>query len=166
MKKMKQKVFLLLIVFIIILSIDGTVIGQDGQLNCKYGANSDSGWCDLNPPINLSQGTCLKLSIGGTAKKVLIRVLEEKNNYSECVGLINNCQGSNIHKVPNNRKIIVRLSSNYSNVKQISVHGGPRAWEFELGRNNGPATLREVKIVNCLPGVCSNKKMVFSILVV
>jgi len=141
---MKQKVYLLLVVFIAVLSIEGSVIGQ--PLDCLFGSSSrwGSGWCDFEHPINLTEGTCLRLSIGGTANKILVRILRAGEDPNEPIGLL-----GNPITVPNNRKIIIRLERTYSNVVQISVHGGPQAWHFNLGSNNGPATLLMVEQVEC-----------------
>jgi len=143
---MKQKAFLLLAVFIIILSIDGKVIGQ--PLNCLLGSSSrwGSGWCEFEPPINLMKGTCLRLAIGGTANKVLIRILRAGEDPNEPIGLLRGCIP---FTVPNDRKIIISLERTYSNVVQISVHGGRQAWHCNLGSNNGPATLLMVEQVEC-----------------
>lgn len=143
---MKQKSFLLLVVFIVVLFIERNIMGQ--PLDCLFGSSSrwGSGWCDFEHPINLTKGTCLRLSIGGTARRVLIRILRAGEDPNEPVGLLQGCLP---FTVPNNRKIIIKLEKTYSNVVQISVHGGRRAWQCYLGNNNGPAILLMVEQVKC-----------------
>jgi hypothetical protein len=46
-----------------------------------------------------------------------------------------------VRKVPVTKVLIVKLESNHSQVKQISVHSGHAAWQISLGGNNGNATI-------------------------
>ena len=54
-----------------------------------------------------------------------------------------------IHNVPDSREIIVKLSRRFPNVKQISVHGNPKPWHYDLGGKNGPAILESVTVIAC-----------------
>lgn len=115
-------------------------------LGCSYGWSDQwgSGWCDIQPPMNLVDGSCIKLSIGGTANKVLVRVLRDGENPNVAIGLLGDPLS-----VPKDRKIIIKLGRTYSNVVQISVHGGRKPWNISLGNNNGPAKLDLAESVKC-----------------
>ncbi|MBN1573111.1 MAG: hypothetical protein JW984_07945 [Deltaproteobacteria bacterium] len=142
---MRRKLLLMVFMVVLVLSAGGTVIGQ--PLDCyNYGESIQygSGWCDLKPPINLAEETCLKLTIGGTATKVLVRLLKGGEDPNSAVGLI----GDPI-TVPSNRIIIVKLKKAYLNVVQVSVHGNPSPFGIDLGINNGPARLDMVEKVDC-----------------
>jgi len=140
---MKCIVFLL-IAFIITIATHVPVSAQ--PLECTYSSSDQwgSGWCDLFPPMNLAEGVCLDLKIGGSANMILIRVLREGEDPNQSVGLI----GEPI-KLPDDREVTVNLRKTYSNVVQISVHGGPNPFRISLGSNNGPAKLQLVEHVNC-----------------
>lgn len=135
---------LLSVIIMCVLSITGAAIGQ--PLDCSYGASSQggSGWCKLNAPMNLAEGLCMRLSIGGTADKILVRVLRDGEDPNTAVGLL----GDPV-SVPKDRKVIVKLGKRYSNVVQISVHGGRKPWNTPLGSQNGPATLDFVERIKC-----------------
>lgn len=103
-----------------------------------------SGWLDLRQPTTLESGICLRLTIGGTASRVLIRFLRIDDDPNRPVGIV-----GGIHNVPESREIVVRLSRSFPNIRQISVHGNPKAWHYDLGGTNGPATLESVTVVPC-----------------
>ena len=143
---MKRKACLLVAFIVTLLSVQQTASAQ--PLDCSYGWSDrwGSGWCDLQAPMNLAEGACISLLIGGTANNILVRVLRDGEDPNQAVGLL----GGPI-SVPENRNVIVRLRRTYSNVVQISVHGGRKAWHIPLGNQNGPATLQLVEHVSC-PG--------------
>ena len=106
--------------------------GQTG-----YSEQWGSGWLDLAPATNFEKGTVLRLKIGGTAKKILVRLLSKGHLPSVSDGIIGDAM-----TVPENRIVEVKLDFPVKEVIQISVHGGPNPWgEHPLGGANGPATL-------------------------
>lgn len=121
-----------------------SVIAQ--PLDGKYSASPEwgSGWLDLAKPINIKSGTCLRIEVGGSASKVLIRFLSEGENPDLPIGI-----SGGIQSVPNTRVLMAQVTHDYSNVIQISIHGNPDPWQFDLGTNNGPATLDSIEAVSC-----------------
>ncbi|MCK5061848.1 hypothetical protein KAR28_04825 [Candidatus Parcubacteria bacterium] len=116
------------------------------SLDGYYDASSrwGSGWLDLRQPTTLEPGTCFRFTIGGTASKVLIRFLRVDDDPNRPVGIV-----GGIRNVPESREIIIKLSRRFPNTKQISVHGNPKSWHFDLGGTNGPAILESVEVVPC-----------------
>jgi hypothetical protein len=103
-----------------------------------------SGWLDLASVTDFAAGDILRLRIGGTASKVLVRLLPEGSFPDSSVGIV----GSGAITVPKNRIVEVALDNDRKGIIQISVHGGPNPWgSFPLGEENGPATLESATIV-------------------
>jgi len=102
-----------------------------------------SGWLDLPTVTDFAAGDVLQLRIGGTAAKVLVRLLPEGTFPDSSVGIVG---GAVI--VPENRIVDIVLDNDRKNIIQISVHGGPNPWgRFLLGGGNGPATLESATLV-------------------
>ena len=122
----------------------GSTCARAETLDGEPGSSSrwGSGWIDLLPEVHLKRGDQLQLRVGGSAKKVLVRILRDLRMADEPVGV----EGG-VRDVPVNRIVKVVLERDYSAVRQISVHGGPRAWSWSLG-DNGAATL--VSVQRCL----------------
>jgi len=99
-----------------------------------------SGWIDLKPSVDFQKGEKLKLTIEGSAKKIVIRLLTEGDDPNDPVGVLG------VFAVPQNRVIEVVLPENRNRVKQISVHG-KKPWDYDVPANNGPATLKAVERV-------------------
>jgi hypothetical protein len=97
-----------------------------------------SGWLDLASPTDFNAGDSLIVAIGGRAQKVVVRLLQGTDP-----ALPNGVVGG-IRLVPGDREIRFVLPANYKHVTQVSVHGNPRAWHWELGAENGPATMVSV----------------------
>jgi hypothetical protein len=119
-------------------------IGSSGQ----YG----SGWIDLFSMQNFKKGDNIRLTIGGSAQKILVRLLSAGQFPEQPVGILpgKDPEKGNafVTKVPINRIVLVKLDSSYSNVIQISVHGGPNPWgQFPLGASNGPATIINAEVI-------------------
>ncbi|MCU7816616.1 MAG: hypothetical protein KZQ81_15815 [Candidatus Thiodiazotropha sp. (ex Rostrolucina anterorostrata)] len=118
----------------------GTSLSQ--AANCQrilgtIGASSQwgSGWIDLSD-AEFNAGDNLRLSIGGTASKVLIRILRTGESPDSPTGILGQ------FSVPKERFVEFKLSQDFKRVKQISVHGGSNPWgQFPLGGGNGPATI-------------------------
>lgn len=102
-----------------------------------------SGWLDLATVRDFVAGDVLRLRIGGTARKILVRLLPEGEFPDSSVGII-----GGVVTVPENRIVEVVLDNDRKNIIQISVHGGPNPWgRFPLGGGNGPATLESATLV-------------------
>lgn len=101
-----------------------------------------SGWITFNHPKDLKAGSKLELFIGGSAEKVIVRLLPEGKSPDFPVGVL-----PEIFVVPDNRLLSVVLKENHAAVTHVSVHGGPNPWgKFPLGENNGPATLERISV--------------------
>ena len=102
----------------------------------RYGA----GYMDLSPAMSFRAGERLRFHLGGTATKVVVRLLPRGRSYDSPEVIVRDAQ-----VVPPNRTFDVVLNQDYRNVIQISVHGGPNPWGlFPLGAANGPAKLLSV----------------------
>jgi len=111
------------------------------RLMGTIGASSQwgSGWIDL-PLTNINANETLRLSIGGSASEVLVRILKENESPDSPTGILGQ------FTVPNPRVIEFRAGQDFNNVKQISVHGGVNPWgQFPLGGGNGPATIMKAE---------------------
>jgi len=138
----KNILFLATGALLVLFGINASAQSLDGY----YDASSrwGSGWLDLRQPTTLESGTCFRFTIGGTASKVLIRFLRVDDDPNRPVGIV-----GGIHNVPESREIVIKLSRSFPNTKQISVHGNPKSWHFDLGGTNGPAILESVAVVSC-----------------
>ena len=106
-----------------------TLSGLSGR--SSWGA----GWIKLDHPVNFNNGDRLRLLIGGTATKILLRLLPKGQSPASSVGIV----GGPI-KVPESRIIEVDITQDRKQVVQISVYGGEKPWDkFFLGHGNGPA---------------------------
>ncbi len=114
-----------------------TLAGESGS-SPRWG----SGWLDLATITDFAAGDLLRLRIGGTASKVLVRLLPEGKFPDSSVGIL----GGPV-TVPENRIVEVVLDKDRKGIIQISVHGGPNPWgKFPLGGGNGLATIDSAEI--------------------
>jgi len=114
-------------------------------LRGTFGASDHwgSGWLDLKSSKDFKKGDTLRIKVGGTAKKILVRLLARGEDPNLPVGILGAAR-----EVPGNRTVEVKLDSDYKDIVQISVHGGPNPWgQFPLGGGNGPATIESVELV-------------------
>ena len=103
-----------------------------------------SGWIDVPTTTEFKKGEKLRFTLGGSASKVLIRILRSGESPDDPTGIVGEFD------VPTSRNVEVTLKEDLGSVKQISVHGGPNPWgKFPLGGGNGPATLQGVE--RCSP---------------
>lgn len=110
------------------------------------GASSQwgSGWIDVPTTTEFKKGENLRLALGGTATKVLVRILRTGESPDDPTGIVGQFD------VPKSRTVEVTLKEDLKSIKQISVHGGPNPWgRFPLGGGNGPATLTSIE--RCSP---------------
>lgn len=98
-----------------------------------------SGWLDLKPPAELAAGSHLRVTVGGTATKVLVRLLRQGESPDSPSGVLG------VFAVPADRIVDVTLKAATANVVQISVHGSPKPWSWDLGSSNGPANLSRIE---------------------
>ena len=122
---------------------------------CVYGASTETlkgtpgsapqwgwGWLDLEKAKDFKKGDKLRLTIGGGAKNIFVRLLPDIRRADAPVGIVGNAT-----PVPPNRVIEVSLTQDHPGVQQISVHGGPHPWGRDLGGGNGNATLEKVELI-------------------
>jgi hypothetical protein len=136
------------IIFLIAISAFVPAYSADTKgspLNGQTGASEQwgSGWIDLASPVNLVKGDVLRLKVGGSAQKVMVRCLAKGQSPDSTEGLVGDAV-----IVPKDRIINIRLSSSRNNIVQISVHGGANPWGmYPLGQSNGPATIDSAEII-------------------
>jgi hypothetical protein len=99
-----------------------------------------SGWIDFPQPVDFAKGDRLRLVIGGTATKILLRMLSKGHSRDSSDGLL-----GGVMDVPKTRVVELTLAEHRAQVVQVSVHGGPNPWgKFPLP-GNGPATLQAIE---------------------
>jgi hypothetical protein len=119
------------------------------ELAGTFGASPKwgSGWIDLEAPKDFAAGTKLQLTIGGKARKILVRLLGQGESPDSNKGVIPTPQNASGKRI-----VEVTLGKAYSRITQISVHGGPKPWGvWDLGTGNGSATLTGAMI--CPPAI-------------
>jgi hypothetical protein len=83
--------------------------------------------------------------VGGSARKIMVRLLPKGGDPSQSIGVI-----PTVFSVPANRAVDVKLPFDAPDTIQVSVHGGPKPWGlYDLGEDNGPATLTGVQRIPC-----------------
>jgi len=114
------------------------LVGETG-----FSSQWGSGWIDLATPTDFAAGDHLRLRIGGTANKIVVRLLQKGISPESSAGML----GGAI-TVPENRIVEVALDTDRKGIIQISVHGGPNPWgRFPLGGDNGPATVETAGLI-------------------
>jgi hypothetical protein len=128
---------------VLLLSIAICATAQDWQkLGGELGSSETykSGWLDLAPPLTFTKGEKLRITVGGTAVKIIVRLLPVGASPGDQTGIVGE------YKVSDKRAVVVTLGEDHEQVKQVSVHGGPNPWGvWDLGGNNGPATIKTVE---------------------
>jgi hypothetical protein len=112
----------------------------------RTGASSqwDSGWITLDAVADFKRGDQLKIRVGGTAHRMVLRLLPKGASPDEPTGV-----DGGVIVVPEDRVVLVALEDDHEDVEQISVHGGPSPWNlYSLGEDNGNATLQTVQRVH------------------
>jgi hypothetical protein len=107
-----------------------------GTIGSSAGDQWASSWLDLSSPTDFKKGEILTIKLEGNAENVVVRLLPSTSSPGAPDGI----EGY-VRKVPVTKVLIVKLESNHSQVKQISVHSGHAAWQISLGGNNGNATI-------------------------
>lgn len=125
-----------------VLNLAPVVRAQDWQkLPGQIGLSETykSGWLDLETPTTFAKGDKLRISIGGTASKAVVRLLPTGASPGDETGILG------IYKVDKNR-IVITLGEAHEKITQVSVHGGPNPWgHFDLGGGNAAATIQSVE---------------------
>lgn len=101
-----------------------------------------SGWLDLEAPTDFLKGDRVRIKVGGSASKILVRLLSKGRSPDTSAGRI----GGTI-TVPEDRIVEVTLKYDRKEIIQVSVHGGPNPWNIPLGGGNGPATIEEGELI-------------------
>lgn len=105
---------------------------------------SDSSWLNLEKAKDFKKGEWLRLKIGGTSKKIVVRFLSKKTDPNTPSGV-----DGDVIEIPKDRIIDIVLEENHKDVVQISVHGGTNPWGlFFLGPGNGSATILYIQDVD------------------
>jgi len=139
---------LIIFSFLAILTFPLLGVGKESSvrsLSGKTDASSSwgSGWLDLDTPTDFGKGDVLRLSIGGTAQKVLVRLLPQGQPTGSSTGILRETIS-----VPKNRVVEITISSDRKDIIQISVHGGSNPWgKFSLGWDNGSATIESADLI-------------------
>ncbi len=112
---------------------------------------SSDGWIDLKEITDLKRGDELKLTIGGTAKTVIVRLLPVGHEFKEPYKIVGKFDvlRSRDRAAPYDAvgTLSIKLDEDIPKVKLISVHGGKVAFIWSLGETNGPATLLSAELV-------------------
>lgn len=128
----------LLVVFLLWMPYVGAAEPLAGTLGAA--AQYGSGWIDFTQPVDFAKGDRLRLVIGGTASKILVRMLAKGQARDSSDGLV----GGPID-VPKTRVIELMLGESRAQIVQISVHGGANPWGKFPMPGNGPAALQSVE---------------------
>lgn len=129
----------------VVLAIATAAIQGQTAVPCTPGAAPQwgAGWCDFSTPASFKKGDRLRIAIGGSATKIIVRLLPSsaKGREDTPVGALPAAIA-----IPQNRFIEVVLPYDAMNITQISVHGGPSPWnQYPLGARNGPATITGIE---------------------
>lgn len=120
-------------------------LGDSWQsLQGNFGASPEwgSAWIDLSLPTDFRKGDSLRLTLDGSAIRMLVRFLPLGVDPNQAVGIL----AGKPFEIPENKTVTLTLEEDHQRITQISVHGGPNPWgSFTLGAGNGPVTLRKVE---------------------
>ncbi len=102
------------------------------------------GWIDLDKITDFKKGDRLKITVGGTAKKILIRFLPKGADPNDPTGI-----DDGPRQVPDSRVLEVTLESDHTGIMQISAHGGQNPFGiYSLGEDNGLASLVNIERID------------------
>ena len=140
MKNLINVFVLIVIIFLIPQNVSAETLKGEIGFSRKWG----SGWLDLSKMMDFHKDDRLIMKLGGTAEKVLVRLLAKGISPDSTSGIT----GDTII-IPPNRIVELQLDSDYDNIIQISVHGKSNPWGlFNLGIKNGHATLLTCELNN------------------
>ena len=103
-----------------------------------------SAWLNLDPVQTFKDGDELVIRVAGSANNVLVRLLGrdmDPNHWEWLIGFD--------HASPTDRILRVVLDRDYTNVMQISLHGGANPWDLSppFPPNNGNPVILSVSVV-------------------
>lgn len=119
------------------------------SIACQPGVSPQwgSGWCDFGTSVAFKKGERLRLSIGGSAKRIIVRLLPKGADPNTTTGVI-----PTAFTVPSDRLLVLTVPYDAPATVQISVHGGQSPWgQYPLGAGNGPATISGVERLSSQP---------------
>jgi hypothetical protein len=118
-------------------AVSGEVLNGDIDHDSKWG----SSYMDLSPFRNFRAGTKLRITLEDrNAICVLVRLLGGNQDPSKKVGIV----GGPL-EVGADRTVLLELTQDYSNIKQISVHG-KEPWGQTICPRNGSARINSIRI--------------------
>jgi len=101
-----------------------------GAYGAAVGPGWAAAWLDLAQPEDFRKGDSLCFHIDGS-RLVLVRFLPLGEDANRPVGI-----EGNIRSVPESGALRVDLVDGHPRIRQISVHGGERAWTWKFSENN------------------------------
>ena len=109
----KRSTIFISLVTLVFVALPASVSAQ--TLAGPTGSSSQwgSGWLDLAPPVNFAKGEHLKLFIGGSAEKIVVRLLAKGNSPDSSVGVI-----PGVVNVPKSRIVEVTIPDDRKQVVQ------------------------------------------------
>ncbi len=126
------------LVFIIALTLVSPASAQPLKGDIGHSEHWGSGWIDLKTPTDFKRGDKVRLKIGGSAKRIIVRFLPKDEQADDPVGI----EGGAVPLERADRTVDITFQEDHLQTKQISVHGGTNPWGlYPLGEDNGPATL-------------------------
>ena len=138
----------LMMLFTYFLAYGSVCMGQTGTkalyLDGIAGASSrwGAGWIDFVKPMDFEANDRLRLQVGGTAEKIIVRLLGDGQFPNDPVGIV-----AYAIEVPKDRIVEIVLHKGQKKIIQISVHGGTNPWNIPLGGQNGSATLIGAELI-------------------
>ncbi len=121
-------------------------LSLSGELGAASGPSWSAAWLDLASATDFEVGDLLRFEIGGSARRVVVRLLPKGGDPGTQIGVV-----GGVISVPYDRILEVVLKRRRRAVVQISVHGGSNAWSMALGAGNGSVTLDRVDLVRGRP---------------
>jgi len=129
-----------ILIAVVVTSFAQAPVGLRGSPDSN--ARWKCGWIDLAQPTNFYKGDQLRLTVGGTAAKIVVRLLDDPSRANSSEGVLG------VFTVGADRIVRITLDVDYMGVQQLSVHGGPNPWNlYDLGGGNGPATLSAAQVI-------------------
>jgi hypothetical protein len=103
-----------------------------------------SSYINVPDTTSFRTGERLRFNLNGTAKQVIVRLLPSDGSYDSPTGVID--KKLPVVKTQDGNYVEVVLTEDRPNVKQLSVHGGPRPFDmWALGGDNGDPILTSVQ---------------------
>lgn len=118
----------------------GAVTQQELFGTIGMSAQWKSAWIDFDKPMNFRRGDRLRISLGGNASKVIVRLLSVREDANSPAGVVGRPMSVDL-----NGEVVVELHNDYTGIKQISVHGGENPWGvYPMQPGNGAPVIQHV----------------------